>query len=174
MPFLELLAVVFAVLTWQEELANSVVELRSDCMGVVYALTDDYSRSPQSHQLLLSLYLITTVNRITIRFSHIPGIDNVEADALSRAASTDTHLQESLLESTFFSLPSVVLFVSQERIHRSLLPAYEPSTIFMPSEVAYNVPPWQSPHTRRTTTASGASDRSASATNSNKSRTKTQ
>jgi hypothetical protein len=174
MPFLELLAVVFAVLTWHKELANSVVDLRSDCTGVVHALTSDYSKSPQSHQLLLSLYLITTVNRITIRFSHIPGKDNVEADALSRAASIDTHRQDSLLEGTFFPLPSV-LSVPQNRLQRSLLPPYEASTIFMPSEAASNMTPWRSPHTRRTNTASAASGSSAYDANyKTRSRTRTQ
>jgi ribonuclease HI len=151
MPFLELLAVVLAVLTWQKELASSVVEVRSDCKGVVDALTSDYSKSPQSHQLLLSLYMITTVNHITIRFSHIPGKDNVEADALSRAANRDTHRQDSLLESTFFSLPSVVCFL-QDRLSKTDLPPY-PSTIFMPNATASSVAPWRSQHTRRMSTA---------------------
>jgi hypothetical protein len=161
MPFLELLAVVFAVLSWHKELANSVVLLRSDCSGVVHALTSDYSSSPQSHQLLLSLYLTTTVNRITMNFSHIPGEENVEADALSRAASIDTHREDILLKDTFFPLPSVMCF-SQDRLQRSTLPVYQHSTIFMPSETASSTPPWRSPHTRRTNTGSAASASSVS------------
>ncbi len=173
MPFLELLAVVLAVLSWQKELANSVVHIRSDCLGVVHALTKDYSQSPQSHQLLLSLYLITTVNHIAVHFSHIDGVDNVEADALSRAASIDTHQQDSLLETTFFPLPSVVCF-SQGRLQRSPLSSYQAETIFMPSGATYNTKLWRNPHTRRTTTGSSDSGTSASITTSTRSPTKRQ
>lgn len=148
MPFLELLAVVFAVLSWQKELANTVVNLRSDCTGVVHALTSDYSKSPHSHQLLLSLYLITTINRITINFTHIPGKDNVEADALSRAASHDTHRQDVLLKDTFFPLPSVVFF--SQNLTRTTLSPYLPSDVFKPNDSTYNTTPWRSPHIRRT------------------------
>jgi hypothetical protein len=163
MPFLELLAVVLAVLAWQNELADSALELRSDCSGVVHSLTSDYSSTPQSHRLLLSLYLITTINHVFIRFSHIPGLENLEADALSRAANRDTHQEAALLSLKFFALPSVRLFFNQGRLLRRSLPDY-PSTIFEPDAESINVPPWQIQPTGHTTMESNDSSPSVTLT----------
>jgi len=116
MPYLELLALVLAVYAWRKELAGSAIDLQSDCMPVVNALTRGYSRTTQIHQLLLSLFHISNNANIFISCSHIAGVKNIEADVLSRIANSNTNLQSASLSSDFFTLPSVSLFYSTGRI----------------------------------------------------------
>lgn len=116
MPYLELLSVILSVYNWREELADSAVDLQSDCKSVVDAINNGYSRIPQTHQLLLSLFLITNKYHIFLSCTHIAGVKNVEADALSRSAHHDTHRQSLSLSSLFFPLDSVSVFHSSQRL----------------------------------------------------------
>jgi len=144
MPFLEMLSVIRSVFTWQNDLADSAIILRTDCTAVVQGINTNHSKTLQSHQLLLSLFLTTTKNRIFIDCQHIEGLLNVEADALSRAPSpTDTHLYHSYLSKEFFSLPSV----SSVPPHRlTQTPIVDlPSEHLGPVWSAFVTPPWRPP-----------------------------
>jgi hypothetical protein len=144
MPFLEMLSVIRSVYTWRYDLADSAINLRTDCSAVVSAINSDYSPTLQSHQLLLSLFLTTTTHRIFIDCQHIEGILNVEADALSRAPPpSNTHPYDSYLSDHFFSLPSV------SSVHSHLLsqtPIVDlPSEHLGPVWNAFATPPWRPP-----------------------------
>ena len=150
MPFLEMLSVIRSVFTWQNDLADSAIVLRTDCTAVVQGINTNHSKSLLSHQLLLSLFLTTTKNRIFIDCQHIKGILNVEADALSRAPSpTDTHLYPSYLSHEFFSLPSVSSVPSHLLSQTTIVDL--PSEHLGPLWSAFATPPWRPPPTKHTT-----------------------
>ncbi len=153
MPFLEMLSVIRSVFTWQNDLAESAIILRTDCTAVVQGINTNHSKTLQSHQLLLSLFLTTTRNHIFINCQHIEGILNVEADALSRAPSpTDTHLYHSYLSKEFFSLPSVSSVPSHLLSQTPIVDL--PSEHLGPVWSAFVTPPWRPPHTKHMTTES--------------------
>lgn len=147
MPFLELLAVVLSVYVWREELASSALDLQSDCQAVVDAINKGYSPKLRTHQLLLTLFFISNKYKIFISCSHIAGRNNVEADALSRSADTDTHLQSSRLNSLFFSLSSVSVFHSSHRLVYKEMEAL-PSSTYMPKSTSYVTRPSPPPPTK--------------------------
>jgi hypothetical protein len=59
------------------------------------------------HHLIHLLLHLTITHRIFIHCLHIKGVDNVEADALSRAAHHHSPTQQSQLSSLFYFLSSV-------------------------------------------------------------------
>jgi len=111
MPYLELLSIVHSVNVWREELAGTAITINSDCLPAVKVINRGYSRHPGLMGLVRVLIFITTQHHIFVRCQHIAGVDNVEADILSRSAIDTTdpltnNASHSPLEQ-FFSLPSV-------------------------------------------------------------------
>jgi ribonuclease HI len=105
MPFLELLAILYAVHTWHKQLADSALELQSDSHTVVQCIQKGFhAKDPFMHHLLRTLLHITITNRIFISCTHLPGVMNIHADALSRAAHRDSLTQTRNLDTMFFSL----------------------------------------------------------------------
>jgi len=111
MPFLELLAAVSAVYTWRKELSGQALDmaldLRSDCVAVVEGIQKGYSKITPIHQLVRALLAVTNAAGIFVSASHIAGVKNKEADALSRSAHRDTAIEQHSLNASFFSLESV-------------------------------------------------------------------
>jgi ribonuclease HI len=123
MPYLELLSILHSVNVWQKELANNAIDLQSDCDPVVQAINKGYSREPSLHHLLRLLFFITSLNKIYISCSHIAGVDNKEADALSRAANQNPQVQANLLTAHFLSLSSVQESIKvQDLVQRMIQP----------------------------------------------------
>ena len=116
MPYLELLSILHSVNIWQKELSSSAIELQSDCKPVVEAINKGYSKEPSLHHLLRLLFFVTSLNSIFISCSHIPGVDNKQADALSRAACKNSHEQHRLLTKHFLSLSSVQDSIRQQKL----------------------------------------------------------
>jgi hypothetical protein len=156
MPFLEMLAVIRSVFTWQNELAESAIIIHSDCQPVVQAINSDFSSTLPNHHLLLSLFLITTTKRIFIDCHHIQGILNVEADALSRAPhQSNTHPFDSYMHSNFFSLSSVSSLLPN-RIHQTPITDYPLESLEYVWR-AFDTTPWQPPPIRHTNAESKTS-----------------
>ena len=145
MPFLEMLAAVYAVYTWREALQGQVLDLQSDCVAAVEAVVSGYSRMTPLHHLVPALLAITNASRILAYASHIPGVQNVEADALSRSASTDPGSERHSLASLFFPLLSVqeasVTRTRWEPLPSRIWPGGSESSLTTPS---------QRPHTELT------------------------
>lgn len=135
MPYLELRAVILAVYTWRGELEGSAIDLQCDCLPVVTAINKGYSKIPLTHQLLLSLFFITNKHHIFLTCSHLAGEKNVEADALSRAANSNTHQQSVSLSELFFPLPSVSLFYSSHNLTHKEVEEF-PSTFCDPEQLS--------------------------------------
>ncbi len=80
----ELVPIILAVGTWGQKWKNVHVRFRSDNMAVVEVLKARTSRDPIMMHLLRCLHFLCAVHDVRISASHIAGVDNIEADALSR------------------------------------------------------------------------------------------
>jgi hypothetical protein len=84
MPWKELHVIVRAAATWGKHWAGKLVRLRSYCQPSVSAWSKGDSPSPAIASLLRTLLYLTAVHGFTLTIVHIPGVDNVLADLLSR------------------------------------------------------------------------------------------
>lgn len=84
---LEALAALHAVAAYGPSLHNSVVKLLIDNQADVAIINRQSTRSPAVLTALRALYELATKYNFAIRAEHIPGVDNIVADALSRPGS---------------------------------------------------------------------------------------
>ena len=84
MPWKELYAIVAAASTWRSRWTRKRVVFFTDCMPVVQALTKGASRTRRIMQLIRILHFVAAQHHFVYRVQHIPGVDNVIADELSR------------------------------------------------------------------------------------------
>lgn len=84
---LEALAALHAVAAYGPILRDSVVKLLIDNQGDVAIINRQSTRSPAILTVLRALYELATKYNFSIVAEHIPGIDNIVADALSRPGS---------------------------------------------------------------------------------------
>ena len=83
-PYLEMLAYVFAAATWGASWAGKKITLRSDATTVVAAVNARTSRAPATACLLRHLSTLSARHGFDVRCLHVAGVDNGAADALSR------------------------------------------------------------------------------------------
>ena len=81
--FLELYAVVIAVYTWSDIMANKHVVVHSDNTPTVAVINDKFAHSPNLMYLFRFLALHCMLNNITLTAVYIPGPENNRLDALS-------------------------------------------------------------------------------------------
>ena len=84
MPYLEFLAIVYAAATWGPLWARKRINFRCDCMPVVHALADLQSRTPRMMRCVRALHALSVRYHFDVKCTHIAGVDNIAADALSR------------------------------------------------------------------------------------------
>jgi hypothetical protein len=80
----ELVPIVIAVAIWGSHWASSHVRIRCDNMAVVDILKARSSRDPGVMHLLRCLHFFAAKHDLRLSASHIAGVDNTLADALSR------------------------------------------------------------------------------------------
>jgi hypothetical protein len=80
----ELYAIVKAISTWGNELANKRILMHCDNMAVVYIVNSGTSRDAHIMKLARALFYIMAQYNLEIRVVHIDGIHNTLSDALSR------------------------------------------------------------------------------------------
>jgi hypothetical protein len=80
----ELLPILFAVAVWGPHWGGRLVECRCDNMAVVAVVNAGRSRDRALMHLLRCLFFLAAHFQVQIRATHIPGVSNVAADALSR------------------------------------------------------------------------------------------
>lgn len=85
---IELLAIATAVAIWAVAWANTTVLIRSDNQGAVEAMTRGHSSSGTTAKLIRFITRLAMDHSIEVRVQYIPGVDNVIADAISRAKWT--------------------------------------------------------------------------------------
>ena len=84
MPVLEMMAVVFAILTWARELRGMRVCLESDCLPSVLAFNNLCSKSAALMDVVRVAHYVATKHDCAIRLRHVDGLDNQIADSISR------------------------------------------------------------------------------------------
>ena len=81
---LEMLNVLIALRIFAKSWQNQCVEFRIDNKAVVFALQKGRIKDNYMQAVARSIWLIAASNDIKLVYSHIPGTENVKADALSR------------------------------------------------------------------------------------------
>ena len=89
----EVLPVVLACAVWGSSWKNRRVVVHCDNEAAVTVLNSGYARDSQIMHLLRALFFIKAVYQIELKATHIPGKDNVIADAISRDKLTVLHSQ---------------------------------------------------------------------------------
>jgi hypothetical protein len=82
--FLELLSVKIAVERWGPLWKGLHIMVRSDNSATVAAVNNTTSKSPELLSLIRELYWLSVKFDFKLSASHIPGVDNVLSDAISR------------------------------------------------------------------------------------------
>lgn len=98
--YLEALAALHALSLYAPFLSRSLVTLWIDNSACVHIVNRQSTSSPKLLAVLRSMYSLATHYGFELRASHIPGSDNVIADALSRPRSqlvAHAHYRESML-----------------------------------------------------------------------------
>ena len=113
----EMVPVVIAIAVWGQNWQASMVQVFSDNMSVVCALTTGVARDPLLMHLLRCLQFFTAHFQIIIEAHHIAGVDNNAAYALSRnkldvflscspqAAPSPSPIPQSLLDMLLHNKP---------------------------------------------------------------------
>ena len=113
----EMVPVVIAIAVWGQNWQASMVQVFSDNMSVVCALTTGVARDPLLMHLLRCLHFFTAHFQKIIEAHHIAGVDNNAADALSRnkldvflscspqAAPSPSPIPQSLLDMLLHNKP---------------------------------------------------------------------
>ena len=66
-----------------------MIRLFTDNTGVMYCINNGYSKAPPIQSLLLELFSILADRGASIKATYLPGVENTQADALSRLALGD-------------------------------------------------------------------------------------
>jgi hypothetical protein len=81
---LEFYPIVLAVHLWADKLANKVIIFHTDNEALVYVINKQTAKEPMLLSILRTLVLVCLKYNILFRAEHIPGIQNVLCDSLSR------------------------------------------------------------------------------------------
>ncbi|KAK3102095.1 hypothetical protein FSP39_008693 [Pinctada imbricata] len=85
----ELFPIVLALDLYAESLKNQCIEFFSDNIAVVYIINSQTSKNPTLMKLVRRLVLTALKYNILFKASHIPGVQNVASDKLSRSQIAD-------------------------------------------------------------------------------------
>lgn len=80
----ELLPIVLACGVWGSEWSNQTVVVHCDNMSVVALVNSGYSRVPSIMHILRCLFFIRAQFQLEVWATHVPGVENSLADAISR------------------------------------------------------------------------------------------
>ena len=80
----ELLPILFAIAIWVSQWAGSLVECHCDNMVVVSMINSGRCKDPTLLHLLRCLFFMAAHFSITVKAFHIPGVEIIAADAISR------------------------------------------------------------------------------------------
>ncbi len=82
--FKELFPIVVAVIVWVEKLSNKCISFHTDNIAVAHIVNSQTSKNPAVMFLVRKLVITCMNHNIMFRASHVPGLKNNIADALSR------------------------------------------------------------------------------------------
>ena len=84
MPYLELRSLTLALASWGHLLSGKNVEIHCDCLPIVQSIEKRSCREGRAMDLIRAIHTIAARHRFDFKASHVRGVDNVLADALSR------------------------------------------------------------------------------------------
>ncbi len=99
----ELLPILIAMVIWGRHWAGKRVECQCDNMAVVAVVNSGRAKDKTLMHLLWCMFFVAARFNVQIRASHLPGVQNVAADALSRN-DFSTFLQ-AVPEAAYFPRP---------------------------------------------------------------------
>ena len=105
----ELLPIVLACIVWGHVWRHQSVLAHCDNQSVVEVVNSGYSKDGELMHLLRSLFFIMANLQISLRVVHIPGADNIGADAISRDYLIRFHLQVPEARPSPTPLPAAAL-----------------------------------------------------------------
>ena len=80
----ELLPILFAMVVWGRQWKGQEIECRCDNMAVVAVINSGRSKETVLMHLLRCMFFIAAHFDLRVRATHVPGVSNTAADALSR------------------------------------------------------------------------------------------
>jgi hypothetical protein len=80
----ELFAIVIACTLWGSLLTGQLLYINCDNMSIVYCVNSGTSKCPMIMKLIRELFFVAASFHFDVRLKHIPGVDNVGPDRLSR------------------------------------------------------------------------------------------
>ena len=105
----ELLPIVLACIVWGHMWRHQSILAHCDNQSVVDVINSGYSKDAELMHLLRSLFFITANLQISLRAAHIPGVENIGANAISRDNLMLFHLQVSEARPSPTPLPAAAL-----------------------------------------------------------------
>ena len=112
--FLELYPIVAAVVTWSPFLKNKWIVFNCDNSAIVCAINAQSSREPAVMMLIRKLVIFCVWYNIKFRASHVPGVQNILADKLSRSQVQEVLKLAPWMQNTPTEIP--------ESIHQDSIP----------------------------------------------------
>ena len=107
--FLELYPVLVLLTMFGHKIQNANILFHSDNEGVVSVLNKQSSKDPLLMSLIRPLVLTLIGFNINLKLEHIPGLENVLSDAISRFQITPRLLAEHAMHPTSTPIPSHLL-----------------------------------------------------------------
>lgn len=95
---LELVPIVLAIQHWAKSLSGQRILLMCDNEALVYIINKQSSKLSEIMNLVRQLVVACMLHNIIIRAKHIPGVDNIIADRLSRFQNSAAFLAAPLLQ----------------------------------------------------------------------------
>ncbi len=121
----ELVPIVIACAIWGGQWRNKLVLARSDNMAVVQVITSLLSKVPTIMHLLRALFFYMALFNIKIRAEHIPGIQNIVADSISRNQMQVFRGAAPHADNLPTPIPSALKVLLTLDCHAWLLPAWK-------------------------------------------------
>jgi hypothetical protein len=115
---LELLSAKIAVERWGHLWGGLHIMVRSDNGATVAAINNNTSKSPELLALIRELYWLSVKHDFRLSASHIPGVDNVLSDGISRMFDMDKAL---LMKELLMPGPNVCMSCKYHMSERSFI-----------------------------------------------------
>ena len=84
----ELYAIVTVCTIWGKRLAQRRLTIHCDNMAIVFCVNTGTSKCAKLMVLIRTLFYIACQNNFEVRLEHVPGVDNIGPDRLSRLDMT--------------------------------------------------------------------------------------
>ena len=110
----EMVPIIIAAAIWGRSWKGKLIICHCDNQSVVAVINSRYSRDDELMHLLCTLFFFEAIFEFHMQASHIPGVDNRLADALSRDKLSSFLPKAYAMEQSPSSIPSTLLELLQD------------------------------------------------------------